>query len=54
MKKKLELTDQELNTLLYSLQKQPFELVNELINNIVTQLRSQADAKPEEPVAQAA
>ena len=40
MKKKLEFTDQELNILFLALQKQPFEIVNELIHNLVNQLKA--------------
>ena len=39
MKHKIELTDQELNIILYSLQKQPYEVVSELIKNIALQLQ---------------
>lgn len=41
MKKKLELTEQELNIVLFALQKQPFEMVNDLIRNVVSQLQAQ-------------
>lgn len=41
MKKKLELTEQELNIVLFALQKQPFEMVNDLIRNVVFQLQAQ-------------
>ena len=47
MKKKLEFNDQELNILLFALQKQPFEMVNELIRNMVGQLQAQAQSKIE-------
>ena len=47
MKKTLELTDQELNVILFALQKQPFEVVNDLIRNIVQQLQAQQqEVKP--------
>lgn len=41
MKKTLELTEQELNLILFALQKQPFEVVNDLIRDIITQLQRQ-------------
>jgi outer membrane lipopolysaccharide assembly protein LptE/RlpB len=37
--KELKFTEQELNVILFALQKQPFEMVNDLIQNIVRQLR---------------
>jgi hypothetical protein len=39
MKKTLQFTEQELNVILFALQKQPFEMVNGLIQNIVGQLQ---------------
>jgi len=50
MKFKLELTEQELNIVLFGLQKLPFETVNELIKNIVAQAQPQAN-QPKEEVA---
>ena len=48
-KKELKFTDQEINVLLLALQKQPFEVVNDLVYNIVNQLKAiqiqQAQAK---------
>lgn len=41
MKKKLEFTEQELNIIIYSLRKQPHEVVDELIHNLVLQLQAQ-------------
>ena len=41
MKKNLEFTEQELNIVLFALQKQPFEMVNDLIRNVVFQLQAQ-------------
>jgi len=46
-KRILKFTDQELNILLYSLQKQPFETVNGLILNIVEQLKADNEVKVE-------
>jgi hypothetical protein len=40
MKKKLEFTEKELNIILYALQKQPYDIVNVLIDNIVEQLKA--------------
>lgn len=40
-KKELKFTEQELNIVLFALQKQPFEMVNDLIRNVVTQLQAQ-------------
>lgn len=47
MKKKLEFTDQELNIILYSLQKQPFEMVNDIIHSIAAQLKAANEFKQE-------
>jgi hypothetical protein len=41
MKKTLEFNEQELNIILFALQKQPFEMVNDLIRNVVGQLQAQ-------------
>ena len=49
MKKKLEFNEQELNILFLALQKQPFEMVNDLIRNLVGQLQSQQEAAPAAP-----
>lgn len=46
-KKILKFTDQELNILLFALQKQSFEMVNELIRNMVGQLQAQTQPKIE-------
>ena len=40
---KLELTKNELNIILYSLQKQPYEAVAEPIKNIVAQLQPKVE-----------
>lgn len=48
MKYNIELTDQQLNTVLFSLQKQSFEMVNEVINNIVTQIKNAQVKQTEE------
>lgn len=50
MKKQLEFTEAELNVILYSLQKQPFEIVNELIKNIVLQLQPKVVEEPKQNV----
>lgn len=59
-KKKLEFTDQELNVVIFGLQKLPYETVAELIPNIVRQLQAQealtqpAQKEEKEEVKQAA
>lgn len=41
MKKKLELTDQQINVILFGLQKLPYETSVAVINDLIEQLKSQ-------------
>jgi hypothetical protein len=41
MKKNLELTDQQLNVILFGLQKLPYETSVQVINDIIEQLKTQ-------------
>lgn len=49
-KKTLTFTDQELNVVLFGLQKLPYETVAELIPNIVRQLQAQSAIAQSAPV----
>jgi hypothetical protein len=50
MKNSLQLTNQELNIILFALQKQPYEVVNDLIQNIVAQIKAANEVKTDNKV----
>lgn len=47
MKKQILLTDQEINVILFALQKQSFEMVNEVFYNVLNQSKAINEVKQE-------